>query len=42
MGMGKEGRRERLTKSVMTSVYRTSIKRNLKKWAASCAKPAIQ
>ncbi len=30
------------TKRVMASEYRTRIKRNLKKCAASCARPAIQ
>ena len=30
------------TKRVMARVYKTRIKRNLKKCAASCARPAIQ
>ena len=31
-----------LTNSVMTKVYSTMMNKNLKKWAASCASPAIQ
>ena len=35
-------RTEARTKRVMASVYKTRMKRNLKKCAASCARPAIQ
>ena len=31
-----------LTKRVMANVYKTKMNRNLKKCAASCARPAIQ
>ena len=37
-GRGGRGR----TKSVIAREYKTRMKRNLKKWAASCARPAIQ
>lgn len=39
---GVSERVEKLTKSVIASVYNTSMKRNLKKLAACGARPAIQ
>ena len=38
----QEGGGRGRTKSVIAREYKTRMKRNLKKWAASCARPAIQ